>query len=381
MSDLPQFFSQFRKLVPLTNQVTYLNSSFAPPCNTLIRNAIDQFLKEATESPTPKSKWQERTEQVRGLVARYIKTAPENIAFTRDTTEGLNYFIKSMDFCPGDNVVILETEHPNHAYGWLSMREAGLEVRQVKDECFADAATFAPYVDDRTRAIGISSIMFHSGQRNDIPGICAAFRPRGIHVLVDMTQQVGFAAVDVQGVSAASFSLHKGLNCPIGFACLYVEPSTLQSLRPPPIVGYGAVSNVRGDLMAPSDRIIYHSTARRYEHLNLSFIAASAAHASLTFLLDVGPEKVENYLYLLGDRLREKCDGLGIGIVGPSLRNKHSPHLYVLDLEAHWKEHLQEHGIFVQHYRLGIRVSFSFYNNLEDVDRLVEVLQKKSEAD
>ncbi|KAK8173414.1 hypothetical protein IWX90DRAFT_369236, partial [Phyllosticta citrichinensis] len=143
------------------------------------------------------------------------------------------------------------------------------------------------------------------------------------------------------------------------------------------IVGYGAVSNVRTGLMAPSDRIIYHPTARRYEHLNLSFVAASAAHASLSFSLDtMGPEKVEDYLYLLGEGLRRKCDQLGTKIVGPISRERHAPHLYILDLlESGWESHLREHGIYVQHYRLGIRVSFSFYNNLEDVERLAEVLQ------
>ncbi len=77
------------------------------------------------------------------------------------------------------------------------------------DVVAANAATFAPYVDDRTRAIGISSVMFHSGQWNDIRDICGVYRPKGIHVLVDCTQQVGFAEIDMKamGCSAAAFSL------------------------------------------------------------------------------------------------------------------------------------------------------------------------------
>ncbi|EOD48907.1 putative selenocysteine lyase protein [Neofusicoccum parvum UCRNP2] len=383
-------FDQYRQLVPLLSQpgVTYLNSAFAPPANNVIRQAIDKYLDEALHAATPKPGWQARAEEARGLVGQYINASPSSIAFTRDTTEGLGYFAQSLPLAPGDNVVILDTEHPNHAYTWLSLRSsAGIEVRQVPTDatCFASASTFAPFVDGRTRAIGLSSIMFHSGQRNDVAGISAAFRPRGVHVLVDCTQHAGFAPLDVRalGVSAASFSLHKGLNCPVGLACLYVEPGALRALKtPPPIVGYGAVANVRADLVAPSDEVVYHGTARRFEHLNLSYIAAAAAQASLSFYLDtMGPEAVEEHLYALGDVLREGCNGLGIGIVGPTERQRHSPHLYVLQLlDPAWKPYLLEHGIYVQHYRLGIRVSFSFYNNVGDVQRLMDVLKMGMES-
>ncbi|KAJ5379529.1 pyridoxal phosphate-dependent transferase [Penicillium cosmopolitanum] len=103
----------------------------------------------------------------------------------RDTTEGLNSFIRGIEFTPGDNVAILDSEHPNHAHGWMALREAGLEVRQVPtipesektgNVVEADAETFAPYVDGRTRAIGLSSVIFHSGQKKDIKDICDVYR-------------------------------------------------------------------------------------------------------------------------------------------------------------------------------------------------------------
>lgn len=389
-------FSLFRSLVPIAAQdgLTYLNASFAPPSNLIIHEAITRYSSEALHLASPKSSWQAATEETRGLIARYINADSSSIAFTRDTTEALGNFIRSIPFQPGDNVVLLDSEHPNHAYGWMALRAAGLEVRQVPtipeaeatDEVTAaTAATFAPYVDDRTRAIGLSSIMFHSGQRNDVADICSKFRPRGIHVLVDMTQQVGFATIDVtaMGVSAAAFSLHKGLNCPTGFACLYVHPDVIKDLNPtPPIVGYGAVSNTRADLLVPSDPIVFHPSARRYEHLNVSLIGSAAAKAFLTFYLDaMGPERVEKHLYNLGDTLRKKCASLGVGIVGPVDRKYHAPHLYILNLkDSEWAKFLDSRGIKVTPYRLGVRVSFGFYNNVDDVEKLVKVLREGRES-
>lgn len=389
-------FRLFRSLVPLVanHGITYLNASFAPPSNLIVHEAITRYSSEALHSPSPKASWQAATEETRGLIARYINADSSSIAFTRDTTEALGNIIRSIPFQPGDNVVLLDSEHPNHAYGWMALRAAGLEVRQVPtipeaeatgEVTAATAATFAPYVDERTRAIGLSSIMFHSGQRNDVADICAEFRPRGIHVLADLTQQVGFAEVDVaaMGVSAAAFSLHKGLNCPTGFACLYVHPDVIQELNPtPPIVGYGAVSNTRADLLVPSDQIVFHPSARRYEHLNVSLIGSAAAKAFLTFYLDVmGPERVEKHLYDLGDALRKKCATLGVGIVGPVSRKYHAPHLYILNLkDLEWWKFFDSRGIKVTPYRLGIRVSFGFYNSLEDVEKLVKVLREGRES-
>ncbi|KAF3765294.1 hypothetical protein M406DRAFT_338785 [Cryphonectria parasitica EP155] len=384
-------FFYYRRLVPLVSQpdVVYLNSSFAPPSNLIVHEALAKYSHESLHDPHPKPGWQAAAEDARVLLAKYINATPSSIAFTRDTTEALGNFIRSVSFQPGDNVVILDTEHPNHAYGWMALRGAGLEVRQVltADEALrtgrvtaATAETFAPFVDKRTRAIGLSSIMFHSGQKNDVASICAAFRPRGIHVLADLTQQVGFAAVDVQalGVSAAAFSLHKGLHCPTGIACMYVDADVLKALDPvPPVVGYGAVSNARSDLLVPNDPIVFHPSAKRFEHLNLCLIGTSAAKAYLSFYLDyLDPSDVEEYLYSLGDKLRIECKKLGIRIVGPSDREGHAPHLYVLDLlDGAWALHLNGCGIHVTAYRLGVRVSLGFYNNVIDIERLAGALK------
>ncbi|CAJ0544993.1 Ff.00g084940.m01.CDS01 [Fusarium sp. VM40] len=388
--------STFRRFVPLVSEgtVTYLNASFAPPSNIIVHEAITRYASEALYNPMPKPTWQATMKDVRQLLARYINTDPSNIALTRDTTEALGSIIRGLRFKPGDNVVILDSEHPNHAYQWMSLRSAGLQVRQVPTieadkkagkVKAANAETFSPYVDDRTIAVGLSSIMFHSGQWNDVADICSTFRSKGIHVIADITQQVGFATVDVQalGVSAAAFSLHKGLHCPTGLAALYVDPDVIRDVDPtPPIVGYGAVSNVRADLLVPEDPIVYHPSAQRYDHLNLSLVSGVVAKAYLSFYLDVlNPKAVENHLYALGDILKHECESLGISIVGPDSSKEHAPHLYVLDLhDERWMPHLRDNGIIVTSYRLGIRVSFGFYNNTQDVKNLATILRTGIEA-
>ncbi|KAI0106360.1 PLP-dependent transferase [Hypoxylon sp. NC0597] len=395
---LSEKFAVHRRLVPLVSQnedVIFLNAASAPPSNLIVHEAITRYSAEALYEAYPYTKWRKTREEARRLIVRCINAeAPETIAFTRDTTEGLGGFIRFMPFQPGDNVVVIDTEHPNQVYGWLALRAAGLEVRQVPtipdfektgQITAIDAETVRPYVDAHTRAIGISSISFDGGQLNDVASICAAFRPRGIHVLADVSQHVGIARLDVQalGVSAAAFSLHKGLNCPTGIGALYISPVAFAQLGDPtpPIVNMAAVRNMSEDLVVDGGKEVeMFPDARRFEHQNMSLVGVVAAKAFTRFYLEVlGPADVEAFLYYLTEVLRKECERLGIRVLGPRERSRRAPHICVLDLEPEgWGAYLRGlGGVRFTVNRLGIRVSFGFFNSVDDVKRFVRVLESR----
>lgn len=191
---------------------------------------------------------------------------------------------------------------------------------------------------------------------------------------------MGVAPTDLKDldVSAAAFSCHKALGCPAGLGVLYINPQALKTLKSvPPIVGAGAIANLASDLLVDASEVVqYHSTTRRYEHLNISMISIHALHASLRFYLeDVGLANVEQHLRALGRALAHELEPLGVKIVGPTEVRKRAPHLYILDiLHLSWKEHFEKHGIVVSHYRLGVRVSLGFYNDESDIKRLGNVI-------
>jgi selenocysteine lyase/cysteine desulfurase len=385
--DISSALQGFRALVPVaaeSNQ-TYLNASFQPPMNLKVQAAINQFLTEATTLPHPKPEWQARAVQAQAHLAEYLNVAPSSLDFIRDTTEGLNLFQRSLKLQPGSNVVVLEDEHPNHLYGWLAIADQGLEVRRVKVEgddpspSCANANTFAAYVDEKTVAIGISSVMFHNGQLNDVGDISAVYRPRGIHVLVDMTQHVGVAPIDLTAwnVSTAAFGCHKGLGAPTGLGCLYIDPAVLGDLHPtPPIVGAGAVSNVPGTLVADPN-VTYWPTTKRYEHLNVSLLSAAALDAALSLITgEIGIIRLEKHFRSLGRELILRCRSIGVTVAGSNIASQRAPHIYVLRLmHPDWQSHFRGSNIYVSHYRCGVRVSLGFYNNLDDIDILARCIE------
>ncbi|KAI1659368.1 PLP-dependent transferase [Daldinia decipiens] len=388
-------FAAHRHLVPLVSQnddVIFLNAASAPPSNLIVHEAITRYSAQALYEAYPYTSWRETREEARSLVARCINAEdPSTIAFTRDTTEALGSFIRCVSFQPGDNVVTVDSEHPNQTLCWLALREFGLEVRQVPTIAEAErtgridivgAETLRPHVDSRTRAIGISSITFDGGQHNDVKSICAAYRPRGIHVLADVTQNVGFARIDVRdlGVSAAAFSLHKGLNAPTGIGALYVSPESFRELGEPtpPIVSMEAVKNLNESLVVRVDEPLeLHPNARRFEHANMSLVAVAAAAAFTRFYLDVlGPADVEAHLFGLTDVLARECDRLGIRVVSPRERGRRAPHITILALPKEWGAYFGgQGGARVTMNRLGVRVSFGFYSSVEDVRKFVRVLE------
>ncbi|CAI7589557.1 unnamed protein product [Penicillium glandicola] len=371
--------SKYRALVPAVTRedVHYLNASFQPVMNLRVHSAIDNFLDQAIGSPDPKSGWQSIAQEAQKSLASYLNVPKDSLTFTRDTTEGLNLFQRSIPFQPGANVVLLEGEHPNHVYGWFGLVEQGLEVRRIdtKDETCANAETFAPFVDENTIAIGLSSVMFHNGQMNNVKDICSRFRPQGVHVLVDITQHVGVAPINLTewDVSAAAFGCHKGLGCPSGLGA-FVLSSLKQT---PPITGAGAISNIPSTLIADPN-VQYHSSTKRYEHLNVSLIGAVSLNASLAFLCkEVGMERIEAHLRSLGRELALVLEPLGVQIVGSKYADERAPHLYVLALlHPDWVKHFRDEGIYVSHYRCGTRVSFGFYNNVADVRALADSIRR-----
>ncbi|KAH9905826.1 PLP-dependent transferase [Xylariomycetidae sp. FL2044] len=499
-SPLSRKFAPFRSLVPLLAQsddpklatstttttttipyCCYLNAASAPPSNLIVHESLTRYASESLYCPSPhRTYWRPRAESARRLLARCLNArSPDDVAFARDTTEAMGCFIRGladggvMLLGDGDNVVVAENEYPNQVYGWRALRDhlatrggrgkgetkkpVRIEIRFVPNHPdrvvggggggegeygggAITAETLRPYVDDRTRAIGLSSVMYDTGQRNDVRGICEAFAfPRGkgsegegkgegegaekkeknrkkkkIHVLVDAAQHVGFAPLDVQtlGASAVAFTLHKGLSCPTGIAALWVDPAFVAAAEPIPCApslqgvvvvpeGGGSGTEEEGEKEGKGERkrkdegdeeeeeeeeedgkVRFWPDARRFEHQNLSLVGAGAAEAFLRFYLDVlGPEDVQAYLYELGDALLAGCDGLGIGVASPRARGERASHLYVLRLRAQgWAEFLEGRGVWVTRNRLGIRVGFGWYNNQDDVVRLLEVLRLGIEA-
>lgn len=365
-----------RRQFPAAERMLYLDSAHQTPLASSVREALLRFYSEGHETAGPKQAWLDRVETIRVRVARFLNAAPSEIAFTKNTSEGMNIAANALPLQPGDNVLLVEGDHPNNAYAFLNLRRKGVEIRFVpfKGET-ARAEMFEEHVDRRTRAISLSHVTFHAGHRFDLASIGAFCARHGLYFVVDAMQSTGVIPIDVKsvGVSLLGSGCHKGLLVPQGLGIVYCKEA-LEELQP----AYLAMSSLAqppADYVARADNMALKRGAGRFEIGNLNLPDIHALEASLDLIESVGVEAIEAHLYDLGDRLIEHLDRQGIRLVGPRGRTDRAPHIYVLALPTEeWLDYLVSQHVRVSPERDGIRVSFGLFNTIEDVDRLAAII-------
>jgi cysteine desulfurase / selenocysteine lyase len=370
--------STVRGQFPVMKRLLYLDSAHQTPLATSVRIALDEFLSEGHEMAGPKPLWLRRAEGTRERVANFLNASPNEIAFTKNTSEGLNIAANAVPLQPGDNVLLIEGDHPNNAYAWLNLRRKGVEVRFAKlaDSEVATAETFAPYIDTRTKVITLSHVTFHAGQVHDLASIGELCRERGIYLVVDAMQSVGVVPVDVKalGISVLAAGTHKGLLVPQGLGILYVQDG-LDELQP----AYLAMSSMArppADYIARPDDLEPRKDAGRFEFGNVNLPDLHALSAAIDLIESVGVPEIQRHVLALGDRLIQYLDELGINLIGPREHDKRS-HIYVLALPVEkWSVYFSRNLVCTSPERGGIRVSFGMFNTLEDIDRLADLIRK-----
>ncbi|MDN8618449.1 aminotransferase class V-fold PLP-dependent enzyme [Variovorax ginsengisoli] len=368
-----------RQEFPVTKRMLYLDSAHQTPMPNCVRSALSEFLVEGNEMAGPKPVWMRRVELAREKVAELLHASSDEIAFTKNTSEGLNIAANAVPLQPGSTVLMLEGDHPNNAYAWLHLKRKGVKVKFVSlpDDQVANASTFADHIDESTRVISLSHVTFHAGQRHDIEDIGRLCARKSIYLVVDAMQSVGVLPVDVKrlGVSVLAAGCHKGLLVPQGTGILYVKQS-LQELQPV-YLAMSSLANPPEDYVARPDEMTTRRDAGRFEFGNFNLPDLHALTRSIEFIQSIGVANIEEHVQMLGDRLIEGLDELGIGLVGPRQRGQRA-HIYVLALPvAKWVSYFTQNLVRVSPERGGVRISFGAFNTPEDVDRLIGLIASR----
>lgn len=166
--------------------------------------------------------------EARATVATFINSAPEEIVFTRGTTESINLVANSIQ--PGDEVIISALEHHANIVPW-QLRGASLKVIPVLPSGDLDLEAFMKILSPRTRLVSCSWIANSIGTKNPIKEIITLAHKQGVPVLIDAAQAAAHIPIDVKDLDAdfLAFSSHKCYG-PTGIGVLYGKK--LSSLPP-----------------------------------------------------------------------------------------------------------------------------------------------------
>jgi len=373
----PLDLARYRAEFPVVEQQLYFNHAGVAPTSQRVARAVHEWTEDLLRHGVRHERgWEARTEDTRRLAARIIGASPEEIAFVRNTSHGLGLVAEGLDWRPGDEVAVAASiEYPSNVYPWLHLRDRGVVMREIAPrEGGLTPEAVAAALTPRTRLVALSSVQFASGYRTDLEAIGALCERSGVLLCVDGIQSVGCLQVDVKKcrIHFLSADSHKWMIGISGIGFLYVDRDVLPRVRPV-LVGWRSTTDAWNFNRSHFE---LRPDATKFEEGSHNYCGTYALGAALGLLLEVGMENVEARIRELLAHLDGELRALGCE-TGPSPEHRAGiltflpPRGEVRALASY----LSERNVSFSLRRGRIRISPHFYNQPEELDRLVELVR------
>lgn len=330
-------------------------------------------------------------ELARGKVARFINAEAEsNIVFTRNATEAINLVAAGLgeNLKPGDEIIITEMEHHANIVPWYFLKEkkgAVLKVVPLRADRSLDMAAFEKLLGTKTKIVAVTQMSNVLGTIVPVADIISKAHAIGAKVLVDGSQAVVHLGADVQklGCDYYVFTGHK-LYGPSGVGVLYGRYEALEIL--PPYQGGGEmIENVT------FDKITFKEPPYRFEAGTPAIVEVIGLGAAIDYLntLDLAAcrRQEQKLLQAAGQKLAT-VPGVTIYSTAPEHAailtfniEKAHPHDVAtifdqLGLAVRAGHHCAQPLMKALGVSAMVRASFGIYNTMDDVERLLEGVQK-----
>ncbi len=330
-------------------------------------------------------------EEARKTIAAHLNAAPEEIVFTRGTTEAINLvascygeaFVKK-----GDEIIVSAMEHHSNIVPWQMLcerRKAVLKVIPINREGELKMEEYKKMLSPKTRLVAVTHVSNTLGTINPAEEIIALAHDKGIPVLLDGAQAAPHLSIDVKKLDADfyCFSGHKTY-APTGIGILYGKKEWLTQL--PPYQGGGEMIKD-----VTFEKTTYNESPLRFEAGTPNIEASIVLAQAINYINKIGLENIaahehELLVYATGKLQEIK----GLQIIGTA-KNKGSLISFAVD-GIHPTDIgmlLDQQGIAVRtghhctqplmnFYRIPgtVRASFAFYNTFGEIDFFVKALNK-----
>ena len=163
-----------RKMFPVTENYTYLNSAAVSPMPTPAVEAVLSQLKDVSENGTRNYlEWIATKDRARSLIAEMLNVRAEQIAFMRNTSDGFATVANGLPWKKGDNIVSFEHEFPANFYAWRMVRDRfGVQLRLCPEQGGRiDPDELLALIYENTRLVSIIAVQFASGFSADLEKI------------------------------------------------------------------------------------------------------------------------------------------------------------------------------------------------------------------
>src|SRR5947209_14528040 len=365
-------WASVRAEFPVTENYAYLNSAGAGPVSRRVADVAAQLYRETLESGDHLwDVWLARREEARAAVARLINAETDEIGFTTNTSSGMNLIIDALEGA-GD-VVSCELEFPVSTIPWM---HRGSRVNRVKAvDGVVRTENLLAATGERESVICVSHVQYSNGLRMPIEEI-GANKGRNTFV-VNASQSAGVLPVDVKRmkVDALCATGHKWMLAGYGSGFVYISRELLERTRP------RAISWMSGEdpfAMRNDSYDVRGDAAARAEigcpHFANIFALGEAARQ----ILEIGTDEIERRALALNCHMTEGLASAGWKVLSP-LRDETTRSAETLVEAADPRrvfKHLAQNKVAVSIKPEGFRAATHFFNDEQDIARLVAALDE-----
>ena len=304
--------------------------------------------------------WYTDADRLRGSLARLLHASSEDIAFAPSAAHALSTVVAGLELGEHDTVLTLQDEFPNQLY-----------LHNLREVPWSE---FYGAIDSTVKLVAISEVNYATGFRPPLADISSVLSARGIPLFVDGTQSAGALEFDTSKTAVDVYAVHgyKWMISPPGAGFFYISPEFRSRLKPN-VIGWRSHYDWRNVDNLHHGSPVFSTKAEKYEGGGLPFALLYAMEASVNLMLEIGPEVIEQRVLRLAGSAGDRLRNLGAEVIetGSQIVAARFPEHDVSQIARA----LKEKKILVAARHGHLRVSPHFYNNEEDLDRLVEGLK------
>jgi selenocysteine lyase/cysteine desulfurase len=315
--------------------------------------------------------------ETRALMARLLGAKPSEIAFTKNTTEGLNIAAHGFDLRAGDNIVLTDLEHVANIWVWKHWEAKGVEIRFARNrDGRLPLEAFLEKMDGRTRVVSTAYVTYGNGYRVNVPELGRTCRERGVRLVVDGVQAAGILATPLSALGADIVSIggHKGLFGLTGSGLVYCREELVNALRTEFVREPAAAEPAaRAHVVSQFD---YVRTAHRFEGGNPNFLGVRVLRHGAEFIESIGLTHIEQRVRELTTMCLKLLKAAGLKSQTPEAWDERAQIVNVLvpDAAALMARLREKHRVVTNVKDNALRLSMSFFNNESDLERAVHAV-------
>jgi len=366
-----------RERFPIFQKKTYLNSCSQGALSIDGQLAYAQYLRDWEEQGSPWELWVEKLEATRHAFAGLINAETDAVAVTGSVSHSVSALASALDFSGQRNkIVVSDFEFPTMGQIWHAQTPRGAKIVQVPAAGNSiPLARFADAIDDETLLVSITHVCYRNGVMLDVPAIVELAHRKGAFVLLDAYQTLGTMPIDIKALNVDFLvgGTLKYLLASSGQAYLYVRKELLPTLQPTAAGWFSQANIFAMDHTAHTPS----PTARKFEAGSPPVPNLYATLAGLKLVQSLGLARIQQEVRELTGAIKEGAMRRGWNLVSPVDPQKHGALItlrsHKVDLLVRW---LAEEGIIVSSRDNNLRISPHFYNNQQDIDRLIDGLTK-----